>query len=51
MNNELKISYGKPYPLGATYLGNNQVNFAVVVSTDEQCGIVLYDKKTKAEET
>lgn len=50
MNNELKISYGKPYPLGATYLGNNQVNFAVVVSTDEQCGIILYDKKTKTEE-
>ena len=50
MSNNFKISYGKPYPLGATCVGNMQVNFAVVVSTDEQCGVILYDKKTKTEE-
>ena len=50
MNTELKISYGKPYPLGATYEGDRQVNFAVVVKTDEQCGVILYNKKNKTEE-
>ena len=50
MENRFKISYGKPYPLGATYLGGDQVNFAVVVGTDEQCGVILYDKKLKKEE-
>jgi len=50
MNKELKISYGKPYPLGASLVGEGQVNFAVVISTDEQCGVILYDKKNKTEE-
>ncbi len=50
MEQNLKISYGKPYPLGASYVGNGQVNFSVVVSTDEQCGVILYDKKHKTEE-
>lgn len=46
---DIKISYGKPYPLGATCVGPMQVNFAVVISTDKQCGVVLYNKKTKEE--
>lgn len=46
---DIKISYGKPYPLGATCVGNMQVNFAVVMNTDEACGVVLYDKKTGEE--
>ena len=50
MEQTLKISYGKPYPLGASYVGNGQVNFSGVVSTDEQCGVILYDKKHKTEE-
>lgn len=42
-----EISYGKPYPLGATVINDNTVNFAVVMNTDDVCGVVLYEKKTK----
>lgn len=46
---DIKISYGKPYPLGATCVGPMQVNFAVVMNTDDTCGVVLYDKKSGVE--
>jgi len=46
---DIKISYGKPYPLGATCVGPMQVNFAVVMSTDKQCGVILYDKINKTQ--
>ena len=46
---DIKVSYGKPYPLGATCVGPMQVNFAVVINSNKQCGIILYNKKTKLE--
>jgi len=46
---DFKVSYGKPYPLGATCIGPMQVNFAVVMNTDKDCGVILYDKITKKE--
>lgn len=46
IDNGFEISYGKPYPLGATVINDNTVNFAVVMNTDESCGVILYDKKT-----
>lgn len=46
---KIKVTYGKPYPLGATCVGNTQVNFAVVMNTEEACGVVLYDKKNGRE--
>ena len=47
IENGFEISYGKPYPLGATVVGDNAVNFAVVMNTTEACGVILYDKKAK----
>ena len=47
MEKDFKISYGQPYPLGATLVKENTVNFAVVMNTDKPCGVILYDKKTK----
>lgn len=46
MENTFKISHGNPYPLGATVTGPERVNFAVVMNTDEDCGVILTDKKT-----
>ena len=50
MSQGFKILQGNPYPLGATVLTNNCINFAVVFNTTEECGIVLYDIKTGIEE-
>lgn len=47
MNSDIKISYGKPYPLGATVIGENAVNFAVVINSDDPCGVLLYNRKSK----
>lgn len=49
IENGFEISYGKPYPLGATIVGRNAVNFAVVISANKSCGVVLYNIKTKEE--
>lgn len=49
MGKEFKITHGFPYPLGASVIGEGKVNFAVVMNTDNPCGVVLYDKKTKKE--
>lgn len=46
MENTFRISHGNPYPLGATVTAPNRVNFAVVMNTEEDCGVVLNDKKT-----
>lgn len=46
---DINVSYGKPYPLGATCVGPMQVNFAVVMNTDKPCGVILYDRKLKTE--
>ncbi|MCR5800060.1 MAG: hypothetical protein K6G69_08290 [Lachnospiraceae bacterium] len=50
MQKNMKISYGKPYPMGATVVGEDTVNFAVVMSTDETCGVIIYNRKKKTSE-
>ena len=49
MSHQFEILLGNPYPLGATPLSNNEINFAVVLNTVNICGIVLYEKNTKEE--
>ena len=49
MSHQFKILLGNPYPLGATTLSNNEINFAVVLNTVNICGIVLYEKNKKEE--
>lgn len=44
--NQLHIKKGQPYPLGAS-VRNNTVNFSMVNSSQEECGILLYDKAAK----
>ncbi len=46
MENTFRISHGNPYPLGASITGTDKVNFAVVMNTEEECGVILTDKKT-----
>lgn len=37
------IAQGVPYPLGASVSGND-INFATVLHSDKECGLILYDK-------
>lgn len=41
---EFQVKKGKPYPLGAT-VKSNGVNFSMVNSSNQECGIVLYHKE------
>ena len=50
MANRIAASKGNPYPLGATVLDNHTINFAVVLSPAQACGVLFYHKKTKKEE-
>lgn len=43
------VSMGSPYPLGATSLSKDSFNFAVVLNTLEECGLILYEIKTNKE--
>lgn len=43
---EFQVKKGKPYPLGAT-VKSNGVNFSMVNSSNQECGIVLYHKKNE----
>lgn len=45
----MRIKKGQPYPLGATRKSNG-INFSMVNSVEKECGIILYNKKTKEEE-
>lgn len=40
----MKISRGRPYPLGAT-IQDRKINFAAVLQSKEECGVILYPKK------
>lgn len=42
---QVKIKEGLPYPLGAT-VDKHGVNFSMVNSSQKECGVVLYAKKT-----
>jgi glycogen operon protein len=46
---KFKITNGKPYPLGAT-VRENGVNFSMVNSSSNECGIVFYKKGTEQKE-
>ncbi len=49
MSHTFKLFIGKPYPLGATWLSKDEVNFAVVLNTVNTCGVILYNKNTNEE--
>ncbi len=42
---EFRIRKGQPYPLGATPKSSG-VNFSMVNSSEEKCGLILYHKKS-----
>lgn len=46
---KLKVSEGRPYPLGSTYDGKG-VNFALFSANAEKVELCLYDKKGKTEQ-
>ena len=43
----IEESAGNPYPLGAHCTGDREVNIAMVCSSDEPAGVVLYDNSTR----
>ena len=43
---QFRIKKGQPYPLGAT-LKSSGVNFSMVNSSQEECGLILYHKKSE----
>ena len=46
MNQMIKIGKGSPHPYGITPNGQNRINIAIAMQSDD-CGIVLYHKKKK----
>lgn len=48
MQSQYHLTKGEPYPLGVSVY-QNKVNFAVVMNTREECGVLLYDKLSKKE--
>lgn len=45
MQNSYRLTRGTPYPLGVGVM-QNRVNFAAVMNTEEDCGIIFYDRAT-----
>lgn len=43
------IECGRPYPLGATYIGDDKVNFSVAIKMGKSCGVILYNLKSGKE--
>lgn len=43
--NSLDVKKGIPYPLGATII-EDRINFAAVMYTRNECGVILYDSKS-----
>ena len=41
----IRVTPGNPYPLGAYCVDENEVNIAVVCMSDEPAGVILYDRK------
>lgn len=44
MRLEIEHKKGVPYPLGATII-EDRINFAAVMHTQNECGVILYDSK------
>ena len=42
---QIRIKKGQPYPLGAT-VKSSGINFSMVNSSDEECGLILYHKES-----
>lgn len=45
MRLEIEHKKGVPYPLGATIM-EDRINFAAVMHTQNECGVILYDSKS-----
>ena len=43
---DIKVLPGNPYPLGAYCTKEGEVNMAVVCSSEEPAGVILYDKSS-----
>ena len=48
MHKTLDRRTGRPYPLGVTIEGGT-INFSAVMKDGEDCGLILYDKKSRKE--
>lgn len=48
MRLEIDHKRGFPYPLGVTII-ENRINFAAVMHTQNECGVILYDRKSGSE--
>ena len=46
---KIKIYYGQPYPLGAS-VREGGINFSMVNSSTEECGIIFYRKGIEQKE-
>lgn len=44
MRQKITVLKGKPYPVGMTVTGDNEINLAAVLQGKEECGVILYPK-------
>lgn len=49
MRHEITVLKGRPYPVGMTVTGENEVNLAAVLTGREECGVILYPKQGGAQ--
>lgn len=49
MRHEITVLKGRPYPVGMTVTGENEVNLAAVLTGREECGVILYPKRGGAQ--
>lgn len=49
MRHEITVLKGRPYPVGMTVTGENEINLAAVLPGGEECGVILYPKKGGAQ--
>lgn len=44
MRHNITVLKGRPYPVGMTVTGENEVNLAAVLHGKEECGVILYPR-------
>lgn len=44
MRHKITVLKGRPYPVGLTATGENEVNLAAVLHGKEECGVILYPR-------
>ncbi len=49
MRHEITVLKGRPYPVGMTVTGKNEMNLAAVLTCRRECGVILYPKKKGAQ--